>query len=335
MRIKILVMVVAVASLTVGGRVAQGQAAMARGGTNFNFWDMPATDCEVREARHVSYRYHTNKSDIDASLAALYAQGQRRLRLMLWHWNSVNGVVAWVLRSDGGAFEPQIQANLVAFLAAVKETGFEEVVIAFAPVGTNQPWWWAEWREDVYQENWNLVYATTQLIKSVGIPYVIDLGNEMSPTNTHTVMKQYAAKLWNNFTYWEGTARTIGFSVNSSADAVSLAAALSEVYAWNRPVAFDVHFYGLLWAGLPDDYTLFMTVHNAFKARGWNQPWMIGETYYNDSAAADGYKRAMGRSGRRVKFLLQWPLSRANQCGNYGGDSGIPKWFDAYSGRGF
>ena len=87
---------------------------------------------------------------------------------------------------------------------------------------------------------------------------------------------------------------------------------LPAVYGSNPPDLFDVHLYGDSWNG--DEYSQFVQADRKMAALGYRQPWIIGETYFDDVLAAQGIRQAIGATGRQVRYITQWPLSRDRRC---------------------
>ena len=89
------------------------------GGSNYA-WYYLGSPCN-REPYGVVYNYNTATATIDAQLQQMYANGQRRLRIPIYHARGVN--TGTVMDSTGGTLAPQFMTNLTNLLAAVKSAG--------------------------------------------------------------------------------------------------------------------------------------------------------------------------------------------------------------------
>jgi hypothetical protein len=129
-----------------------------------------------REPYGVVYNYDTATATINTQLQQMYTNGQRRLRIPIFHGRGVD--TGSVMDSTGGNLAPRFRANLTNLLAAIKATGFLEIEVSFNPQVGNDPTQWATFSADYYQENWTLIQNLHPIIAGVGIPYHIDLSNE-------------------------------------------------------------------------------------------------------------------------------------------------------------
>ena len=117
------------------------------------------------------------------------------------------------------------------------------------------------------------------LIAAAHIRYHIDLWNEGSPGARQPVVLEYCQRLWNQYAAAHGTRDSVGFSIIPGADRLQL---LSAVYGnspfgnHGPPRVLDLHFY-------KDAAARFASAHAILRAAGYRQPWILGESYYNDS----------------------------------------------------
>ena len=173
-----------------GGRAAAPPAppqptpgtALFRGGSNYNWYQVDAGN--VYDPHHVIVNYNTQSTVINAQLASMYANGQRRLAVYLYDWNryvyvagvpTLNpGVSGTLVDVTGGALPSQIQANLTAFLAAVKAAGFQQIIFGLAPQGVLAPSTWPSWQETYFQLTWQVVQAVRPLLVASGLSYLSD-----------------------------------------------------------------------------------------------------------------------------------------------------------------
>src|SRR5262249_14796873 len=108
--------------------------------------------------------YHLIKASTDAKIEALYAAGQRKISVVLWHWDSPyeypNNM--WCISIvTKGILPEQQQTNLRELMMKIKQAGSDKIDFRFAP---DSPTAWTEWREDEYQSDWNVIVNTRELI---------------------------------------------------------------------------------------------------------------------------------------------------------------------------
>jgi len=280
---------------------------VALGGSNYAWYHLGAP-CN-REPYGVVYNYNTATATIDGQLQQMYANGQRRLRLPIYHARGVN--TGTVMDSTGGNLAPQFLTNLTNLLAAVKAAGFVEIEVSFHPQSINNPLVWTTFSSDYFQENWSVIQNVRSIVSASGIPYHLDLLNEGIPPLSYPLLLQYDQMLWNEYVAKFGSKDTLGFSI--IADSAHLGQ-VSTVYGpsayGNRgsPQLFDVHIYD-------ETGNSFATAFNSLISQGYQGvPWIIGEAYYNDAAEAAAQRAEATSTGQQVLYLTQWPLTSNLSC---------------------
>jgi len=302
-----------------------GAGALEVGGSNYDFYSL-ANGCD-REQFGTIGSFDRGRDTITAQLGQMYDNGQRRLRIGIFHQHGPD--TGTVMDSSTGDLSPANRRQLVELLAAVKKAGFQEIEVAFHPQGGDEPHDWDAMNEAAYQEDWGVIANLHQLIAAAGIPYRIDLLNEGMPMSTEPVLRQYAHRLWADYTARFGKADTVGFSM--TVWIADRATQLPAVYGDNPPDVFDVHLYGDYWNG--DEYSQFVQADKKMTSLGYHQPWIIGEAYFDDGWVADDIRRAIGATGRQVRYLTQWPLTRDRKCADV--DQAPPIRYVAYRMAGF
>ena len=295
------------------------------GGSNYDFYNLTG-GCD-REPYGVIDRFDTARDTITAQLSQMYDAGQRRLRIGIFHQHGPDS--GTVMDSSTGDLSPVDRQQLVELLAAVKSAGFQEIEVAFLPIGADDPHDWWGMSESSYQEDWGVISRLHPLIAAAGLPYRIDLLNEGMPMSDQPVLRSYAQRLWADYTAAYGSADTVGFSM--TVWIADRATQLAAVYGSNPPSVFDLHLYGDSWNG--DEHSQFVDADQKMNSLGYHQPWIIGETYFDDATAADGISRAIAETGRQVLYLTQWPLTRTQACSDV--DQAPPVTFAAYHTAGF
>jgi hypothetical protein len=258
----------------------------------------------------------------------MYANGQRRLRLVIFYGHGLN--TGTTMDSSGGNFAPRYRANLAALLAEIKSIGYAGVDFSFGAQGPNSPWQgrgeWPQWREDMYEEHWHLIQNLRPIFVASGLPYHIDLLGEAIPTATQPMYLRYTRRMWAQYTQTYGKNDTVGFSIIPAIRPDRIAQ-MPEIFGSNPPPVFDLHMYH-------DAYSLFTSAHERLLRLGYGKiPWIIGETYYNDAEDAKEFVRAIRDTGQKVLYIYQWPLTRERRCRDV--DVPAPLQFDEYIERGF
>jgi hypothetical protein len=278
---------------------------LSAGGSNYDFYRLVGCD---REPYGVIGSFSKGRSTIESQLAAMYANGQRRLRIGIFHQHAPDSGAT--MDSSTGDLSPADRSQLTGLLAAVKAAGFVEIEVAFFPIGADDPHGWDDWQESSYREDWSVIQDLHPLIAAAGIPYRIDLLNEGIPTASEPVLLRYSHTLWAAYTRAFGATDSVGFSM--TVPLTDRVPQLPAVYGSHPPAVFDVHLYGSFWHG--DEYQQFLDADAAMTRLGYHQPWVIGETWFNDPDAATAIDRAIARTDRPVRYLTQWPLTRAATC---------------------
>ncbi|GAA3440326.1 hypothetical protein [Kutzneria kofuensis] len=305
--------------------VAAPAGPLAAGGSNYDFYNL-TNGCD-REAYGTVDSFDRGRDTITTQLRQMYDAGQRRLRIGIFHQHGPDS--GTVMDSSTGDLSPVDRQQLVDLLAAVKSAGFQEIELAFHPQGADDPHNWDAMDDSAYQEDWGVISKLHPLIAAAGIPYRIDLLNEGMPMSNETVLRSYAQRLWSDYTGQFGSDDTVGFSM--TVWIADRATQLPAVYGDNPPDLFDVHLYGDSWNG--DEYSQFVDADKKMTELGYHQQWIIGETYFDDGTAADGIRRAIADTGRSVRYLTQWPLTRAQKCSDV--DQAPPVSYAAFSAAGF
>jgi hypothetical protein len=300
--------------------------AAAVGGSNYSWYAISGCD---REPYGIIFNYHVPnvRSQVQSQLAQMHASGQHRLRINIFHGRGLS--TGTVMDSTGGNLSATHRTNLATFLADIKNAAFGEIEVAFHPIGLNEPLTWSQWKEDLYQENWNLIFNLRPIISAAGILYRIDLMNEGTPTSSQDMLRQYVKRLWGDYNFVFGKNDTVGFSIIG--DSIDRISQIPVIYGNNKPYLFDLHFYG---NAQQTEQQQFIAAHNKMKALGLaSEGWIIGEAFYNDSVAANGIYNAMNATGRTVFYLTQWPLQRNSPCQHV--NLAPPSAFNNYTAKSF
>ncbi len=289
------------------------------------------------DARSVIAVYDVAKAPIDAKLRSLYAAGQRKISLILWHFFNqytyappqttyLNTYCEMVVAH--GILTSQHQANLSALIATIKTIGFTQINFRFVPMDISNPMLWSSWDEVQFQSNWNLIWQTRQLIyqslNSVpgANPRVLyDLGAELGgmwavpqaygPVNPQ-VLQQYVTTLWSVYTSNYGVSDTTGFSiVPGFSGQISAQISAYDSTTGGRPNAYGFDLYGNAPAVAAGDYSSFDTqldfISSELGSAGeLSKELFVQETYFNSMLARNALSQAT-QKGISFRYLLQFP----------------------------
>jgi len=280
------------------------------GGSNYA-WYYLAAGCN-REPYGVVYNYNTATATIDSQLQQMYSNGQRRLRIPIYHARGINS--GTIMDSTGGTLALQFLTNLTNLLAAVKAAGFQEIEVSFHPQSSNNPLVWTTFSNDYFQENWSLIQNVRTIVAAAGIPYHLDLMNEgIPPAQGYPELLPYDQMLWNDYVAKFGSADTMGFSIIADSAHVGQVSTVYGPSAYGNhgaPQLFDVHIYD-------ETGNSFATAYSSLTSQGYQgTPWIIGEAYYNDAVEAAAQRAEIKSTGQQVLYLTEWPLTSSETCSN-------------------
>jgi hypothetical protein len=307
------------------------------GGSNYVMWDVSAYLADPTQwyaplaLKPVIGTYDLAPDTVRSQLAEMVANGQKQIALMLWYMplgasTDADGDGVWghIVDSSAAKLRPQHEQNLVDLLSDIRCAGFNTLYFRFATQGTSDPGSWSAWDEPQFQQNWNFIYNTRELIdqqmqgKSVTVVY--DLGVELGGITTGQT-EAYAEKLWQNTnTVWGSTA-TYGFSF---ATAPGRLTEMLSVYDKTgvRPSLYAFDIYG------DEQNTLAYVASELSQAGDLAKPILIQETYYDDAQANTGLRAGAQAQGLKLLSLFQWPIERGATTANF--SLNYPAKYDAY-----
>ena len=280
--------------------------------------------------------FHLNRAQIEDDLLIMHQNGQRRLRIGLFHGRGLSS--GTLIDSTGGTIDQQYLTNLADLLATVRAIGYEEIQFAFFPQGQNNPgnwgtsYSWGSTEESYLLENWGLVTQVMPVLRSSGLPFRVDLGNELyiarfAPrTLALSNQSNYAKKMWEKFRSTYTIGESVGFSVRASEIPKLSTARL--IYGNYPPYLMSIHVYN------NTDSTI-RSAHSALNSANYQYTGLvIGETPYNDLTSAQQIQSASLNIGSRpIHYVLQWPLTATPTCADV--DVAPPVDFSNYILYGF
>jgi hypothetical protein len=272
----------------------------------------------------VDYGQPGVRRDVQRQLAAMRAAGVQTLRLLLWHVTDASGMRWGIVSSDDGHLSEPYRSNLIHFLGDVREAGFLELTLAFAPEGNNAPLPPAPgnlWDPTKFEENWRFIRDVRPLLKRYGPASThVDLINEGAPPawQTSEVIAQantYITNMWSNYVDAFGSEDASFSSVGADGSydtAARMQNLIDALRASGRPLPywFDVH--------PPYDHdgmlAVLQAVNETLTANGLSQPLVIGETAYDDDPVAAAIKQFEATSKRQILEVMEWPARASQSC---------------------
>ena len=341
-------------SVTVTGQQAQGTPLITtnRGGSNHNFYRYPTSDPAGGYGYGIMLHYHESgvRQIVQSQLQQMYANGQRSLRVMVFFAHAPGEtittspaetsrkclVTATKNCASGDVYfiPQQYQQNMRDYLADIRATGFERVMIALGPqwindfFSCNTPGIPASLRQQLYagsplvtelfEEAWGVAKEVRAIAVGSGMPYLIDLGNEYIPPSNLIDFGQcakdivegtanspgYLRFLWGRYVAAYGSQDSVGFSVivGNSWDADNRLARMPQFLSPLPPV-YSLHSYASS-GNITDGLNRAYAVTGNFGRR----PWIIGETDSRSVASANAIRSFIqNRPQQQVQHVMQWP----------------------------
>lgn len=295
---------------------------VAAGGSNYAWYDnddsgLPGTPCFWNYGIIPNYHVSGVRSTVQSQLEAMWNQGQRRLRIPIYH--QASPISGYEVDSTYGNLGTQEKQNLMDFMEDIGNAGYEEILIAFMPQSTpSDPKTWPTWNESKFQENWNLIYNLHDDIvneaTNAGVSVVkFDLYNEGAPSDydltAYPQLAEYLERMWNNYVWTFGKSDTVGFSVIGHVSPAERYENMRAIYistGFGLPYVYDFHIY--------DNFqTNFAAIDSVLSNYSDSNGLIIGETYYYNSGI-DTAINAISTS-RTVWHIYQWPLQSTSAPG--------------------
>ncbi len=313
---------------------------VSTGGSNYPFYVQNDESWDGNQ-RVVVAQYHLAPGLVEAQLRQMYKTGQSHVALIVWYLpfgtsnTPSDGVVAGAfLDSSGGRLSTQNQQNLTAVLGLIKQIGFSQVTIRFAPIGAANPVSWGNtWNEPTFEQDEAFVFSTRQIAETAlagsSVARMYDLGVEVGGiphllnsdgvTYSDGQSSTYTTRLWADYVKSYGTADSYGFSIAYSFG--TLTAAIAEFdKAGTRPntYALDDYANNALWYC----YQELVGAHETAK------PIVLQETSYDDAGQMAAIQNELQHVPVTISYIDQWPAS-VNVAN---ADASPPASYGAYGG---
>ena len=310
------------------------------GGSNYPFYVQNDESWDGNQ-RVVVAQYNLAPGLVEAQLRQMYKTGQSHVALVIWYLPFGNsntpsdGVVDGAfLDSSGGHLSTQNQQNLTAVLGLIKQIGFSQVTVRFAPIGAASPVSWGNtWNEATFEQDEAFIFSSRQIAETAlagsSVARMYDLGVEVGgiphllnsdgATYSDGQSSTYTTRLWADYVKSYGTADSYGFSIAYSFGTLTTAIAQYDA-AGTRPktYALDDYANNALWYC----YQELVGAHETAK------PIVLQETSYDDAGQMAAIQNELQHVPVTISYIDQWPasVSVANA------DASPPASYGAYGG---
>jgi hypothetical protein len=309
-----------VASISGGSTAAavKASAPVPLIGANYTHYVNP--NCSLDYGIVTHYDWPGVRRRVRAQLAAMRAAGIQSLRLLLWYMSDATGQNWGIVSSAGGRLAEPYRSNLIHYLSDVRQSGIEQLTLAFGPTWTNDPLG-TNYDPAMFEEDWAFVRDVRPLLKRYGPPSTrVDLMSEGAPPSwlapeALAQDEDWIRRMWSNYVDTFGSADASLSSVGADGPydtADRIKNLIDALRASGRPIPswFDIH------PAYTYDGTLSTLegVDQLLTRDGLSQALVIGEEAYNDGAVARAIAQFTATSSRRVLEVMEWPLGADRRC---------------------
>lgn len=263
-----------------------------------------------------------NPDKIKAQLAKLYANGQRKISTVIWHaplkgrheGKSRHG---YLVNSQGG-LRDDIKKGLRTYFGAVKQTGFSDVVVRFAPQGCAHAAQWVPnskikcpngYSDAIEDDNYSVIATVHRMLDEIyagtHTARWYDLGvegvgwKEPSPT--------YTARIWQRYVRDFGAGDSYGFSIAYQPGRLTQIYKIYDMIGV-RPPAIAVDMYDGRTSGRRRVETLLTEFAGEMDRIGLRgTPVVLQESFYNHEPTYQGVLAAR-KAGLDIRAIYQWPM---------------------------
>lgn len=305
---------------------ANQQVAFEPGGSNYvmltlgdYLQDPELWGDEERGVKALVSNYHLNPEHVRNTLIDMRASGQEKIALVLWYttWDTSTNMCRYVhtivLGDDGACIE--IFQNLDALLRDIKDAGFNEVVIRFAPQGNSDHLEWTRWESERFEKAWQFIAETRDVVEASlfgsEVKRVYDLCLECGGFKKGQA-ERFMKETWTRYVTSYGNSDSVLASIIYSKEFMnnflnminSLRSQVpNEIKEKLDPseYAFDIYSATKVKDRLKEAQSIL-------KKANKKQPLVLTETFYDDCNIAKQIEEAR-KSGVNLRTVYQWPFS--------------------------
>ncbi len=263
-----------------------------------------------------------NPEKVKAQLAKLYANGQRKISTVIWHapltgQHTGNGRFGYVVNSQGG-LRGEVEAGLRAYFEAVKQTGFSDVAVRFAPQGCAHPARWVPgskiqcpsgYSEAIENENYSVIATVHRMLDQIfaGTQTARWYDLAVEGVGWKEPFPTYNARIWQRYVRDFGAADSNGFSIAYQPGRLTQ---IYKIYDQTgmRPAFIAVDMYDGRTSGRRRIETLlaeFASEMDRIGLRG--TPVVLQESFYNHEPTYRAVLAAK-EAGMNIRAIYQWPM---------------------------
>jgi len=261
------------------------------------------------------------------------------------------GVIPHRLPSGEIGIPEPYRTNFVRYLQDITRAGYARIIIGFAPMANNNPFqdwqncqadFFDEGNPDYFDQNWEFIRVIRDIAVEYGPSDVrFDLLNEGVPNewldipcsdgkSTRAQVRTYGTDMLNMFfsTYGAGDAT---ISAITSARVLCTSPSeyntdvlegsfqdLLDMHGTYSPGWFALHMYEADHAGCSEEQKLDVIYQSLIAAEAFfgtdyaAVPFVIQETYHNNSVVASKIEQFIQGSGRGIEEILSWPHTQGS-----------------------
>jgi hypothetical protein len=291
-----------------------GVSAQSSLGANYTHWELGEACVMSGHGIIATYDQPGIRDLVRSQLASMQISRITSLRTIIWHMHEVKPWHDWgVIPSKRGLVNPY-KTNLSRFIDDVKAFGVTHLTIAMGPMWANDPGT-NVYNPSLLDENWRMIQDVRMIVKARGpADTKMDLCSECAPTvyqPGYANLMTYLPEIWKRYVSRYGTSdASISFvSPWASGGATDRLPNLIQIFGKRQPAYFEMHL-GAPTAQLARSDLQY--VDDVLTQSHLSQPFNIGETYYEDSAIADGIRLYSG--AHRIVELMEWPITSDGTC---------------------
>lgn len=259
---------------------------------------------------------------VKAQLAKLYASGQRKISTVIWHApltgrRAGKSRFGYVVNSDGG-LRAEIKAGLRAYFEAVRQTGFSDVVVRFAPQGCAHPARWipgskircpAGYSDAIENDNYSVIATVHSMLDEIfaGTQTAGWYDLAVEGVGWKEPFPMYNARIWQRYVRDFGAADSNGFSIAYQPGRLTQ---IYKIYDETgvRPAFIAVDMYDGRTSGRRRVETLLAEFAGEMDRIGLRgTPVVLQESFYNHEPTYRAVLAAKD-AGMNIRAIYQWPM---------------------------
>lgn len=279
-----------------------------------------------------------NPEKVKAQLGKLYANGQRKISTVIWHApltgrHEGKSRLGYLVNSQGG-LRTDIETGLKAYFETVKQTGFSDVVVRFAPQGCAHPARWepdskikcpAGYSDEIADDNYGVIATVHRMLDDIfaGTDTARWYDLAVEGVGWKEPFPTYNTRVWQRYVREFGAADTYGFSIAYQPGRLTQIYKIYDAVGV-RPPIIAVDMYDGRTSGRRRVETLLTELAREIDKIGLRgAPVVLQESFYNHEPTYQGVLAAR-RAGLNIRAIYQWPMDASETWHD------TPYRYDAY-----